>query len=376
MLTKGSARHKTTELAPGRTGGTSACTRAVGYVRVSTDMQALEGVSLDAQREKLRAYCKLHEIELIGICCDEGLSASTLDRPGLQSALKLLEGGKANTLLVVKLDRLTRSLLDLDTLVRRYFVEQRYHLLSVTESLDTRTAMGRFVLYILGLIAQWEREAISERTRDSMAHLKRQGVKLGAAPFGYAYGSELDAEGRKQIVEVPQAQALIERIVGLHVEGKTPCAIAGQLRKENIPSPRSAKWSTNVVMSVLLRQGRSLRKRPQTTREPRVWDRQQATKLAAACRAEGLSLRGIAAKLDEARLSPPRGGGWHAATVLTLLDSLPTPQRPDVRTRAQQLRAQGMSVRAVGRQLWNEGYRPERAAGWHNQTVSDLLATQ
>lgn len=347
----------------------------MGYVRVSTDMQALEGVSLDAQRDKLRAYCKLHEIELIGVCSDEGLSANTLERPGLQSALKMLESGKVNTLLVVKLDRLTRSLLDLDMLVREYFVEQRYHLLSVTESLDTRTAMGRFVLYILGLIAQWEREAISERTRDSMAHLKRQGVKLGAAPFGYSYVPELDAEGRKRIVEVPEAQAVIRRIVSMHAAGKTPCAIARQLRQENVPAQRSAKWSANGVMSVLVRQGRNICRRPQTKRPPRVWDRQQATELAADCRAEGLSLRGIAAKLEEARLSPPRGGNWHAATVLTLLDSLPTPQRPDVRTRAQQLRAQGLSVRAVGRQLWNEGYRPERAAGWHNQTVADLLAT-
>ena len=218
-------------------------------------MQVMEGVSLDAQRDKLRAYCKLHEIELMGICCDEGLSASTLERPGLQSALKLLESGKANTLLVVKLDRLTRSLLDLDMLVREYFVEQRYHLLSVTESLDMRTAMGRFVLYILGLIAQWETEAISERTRDSMAHLKRQGVKLGAAPFGYAYVPELDAEGRKRIVKVPEAQAIIKRIVSLHVAGQTPCAIARQLRHEKVPAQRSAKWSANGVMSVLVRQG-------------------------------------------------------------------------------------------------------------------------
>jgi DNA invertase Pin-like site-specific DNA recombinase len=287
----------------------------------------------------------------------------------------MLESDKANTLLVVKLDRLTRSLLDLDTLVRRYFVEQRFHLLSVTESLDTRTAMGRFVLYILGLIAQWEREAISERTRDSMAHLKRQGVQLGAAPFGYTYVPELDAEGRKRIVEVPEAQALIRRIVALHVADTTPCAIARQLRKENVPAPRSAKWSTNGVMSVLVRQGCSIRRRPQTKRPPRVWDRQQATKMAAEYRADGLSLRGIATKLDEARLAPPRGGSWHAATVLALLDSLPTPKRPDVRARAQQLRSQGLSVRAVGRQLWDEGYRPERAVNWHNQMVADLLAT-
>ncbi len=348
----------------------------MGYVRVSTDIQVMEGVSLDAQKEKLRAYCKLHEIELIGICCDEGISANTLERPSLQSALKKLENGHANTLLVVKLDRLTRSLLDLDSLVRRYFVEHRFHLLSVSESLDTRTAMGRFVLYILGLIAQWERESIGERTREAMAHLKRQGVKLGSAPFGYAYAPELDAEGRKRIVEVPEAQALIRRILEMHAAGKTPCAIARQLRKENVSGPRSDRWSTNGVISVLVRQGRTVRRQPKTKRPPRVWDRERAIEIAERCRAERLSLRGIAAKLEEARLSPPRGGEWHAATVLTLLDAIPTPERPDARSRAQQLRVQGLSMRAVGRQLWNEGYRPERAAIWHNRTVADLLESR
>lgn len=373
MLHKGSSRRETTESVLAATSAPNAHIRAVGYVRVSTDMQAQEGVSLDAQKEKLRAYCKLHEIELIGIYCDEGISANTLERPGLQSALKKLESGHANTLLVVKLDRLTRSLLDLDILVRRFFVERRYHLLSVSESLDTRTAMGRFVLYILGLIAQWEREAIGERTREAMAHLKRQGVQLGAVPFGYAYAPELDTEGRKRIVEVPGAQALVQRIVEMHKEGKTPCAIARQLRKERVPSPRSRSWSTNGVLRVLVRQGRTVRRRPRATRPPRQCDRKKAMELAVQGRAEGFSLRSIAVKLDEARLVPPRGGKWHAATVLGLLETLPTVDRPDVQTRARQLRAQGLSVRAIGRQLWNEGYRPERAMGWHNQAVATLL---
>lgn len=208
-----------------------------------------------------------------------------------------------------------------------------------------------------------------------MAHLKRQGVRLGSAPFGYAYGSELDTDGRKRIVEVPEAQALIHRIVEMHIEGKTPCAIARQLREEKVPSPRSRSWSTNAILRVLVRQGRTVRRRPKTPRPPRACDRKKAIELAAQYRAEGHSLRSIALKLDEARLAPQRGGRWHAATVLGLLEALPTAGRPDARMRAQQLRAQGLSIRGVGRQLWNEGYRPERAAGWHNQTVAALMAT-
>ncbi|HNN94414.1 MAG TPA: recombinase family protein [Pseudomonadota bacterium] len=78
---------------------------AIGYVRVSTQEQAKNGVSLDAQRDRLRAYCKLNAIKLIDIKADEGYSGSTLERPGLQSALQMLRRGRANTLLVAKLDQ-------------------------------------------------------------------------------------------------------------------------------------------------------------------------------------------------------------------------------------------------------------------------------
>ena len=80
---------------------------AIGYVRVSTQEQVSEGVSLDAQRDRLRAYCKAYGIKLIDIKVDEGISGGTLERPGLQSALQLLRRGRANTLIVVKLDRLS-----------------------------------------------------------------------------------------------------------------------------------------------------------------------------------------------------------------------------------------------------------------------------
>ena len=83
---------------------------AIGYVRVSTQEQATEGVSLDAQRDRLRSYCASNAIRLIDIVGDEGISGSTVDRPGLQAALYMIKRGRANTLIVVKLDRLSRSL--------------------------------------------------------------------------------------------------------------------------------------------------------------------------------------------------------------------------------------------------------------------------
>src|SRR5688572_4044244 len=125
---------------------TNGAKTAIGYVRVSTQEQAPEGVSLDAQRDKLRAYCRLHAIKIIDIRSDEGISGSTLERPGLQAALQMLKRGRANTLIVAKLDRLSRSLRDVCTLVEDFFSDDRYHLLSLCGMVNTHSAAGRMVL--------------------------------------------------------------------------------------------------------------------------------------------------------------------------------------------------------------------------------------
>jgi len=127
--------------------------KAVGYIRVSTDEQASSGVSLDAQKAKLEAYASLYDIELVDIEVDAGASAKTLNRPGLQSAVARCESGEAQALIVVKLDRLTRRVADLDTLIERYF-GNRFALMSVSEQVDTRTAAGRLVLNVLTSVAQ------------------------------------------------------------------------------------------------------------------------------------------------------------------------------------------------------------------------------
>ena len=168
----------------------AARTKVVGYIRVSTDKQADEGVSLDAQRAKLTAYAVAMDLELVGIVEDAGLSAKSLDRPGLRSALGMLESRKADALLVVKLDRLTRSVRDLGELVEKYFAS-RFSLLSMSDAIDTRTASGRLVLNVLTSVAQWEREATGERTRDALRHKKANGEFTGGnAPYGFSVDND------------------------------------------------------------------------------------------------------------------------------------------------------------------------------------------
>jgi site-specific DNA recombinase len=146
--------------------------KAAGYVRVSTDKQADHGVSLDAQAAKIRAMAVVHGAELIEIIVDGGESANSLQRPGMERLLALVEGKRVDAVIVAKLDRLTRSVKDLCTLLER-FERRGVALISVAESLDTGSAAGRLVLNIMTAVSQWEREAIGERMALSTAIWRR-----------------------------------------------------------------------------------------------------------------------------------------------------------------------------------------------------------
>jgi site-specific DNA recombinase len=178
-------------------------TRIVAYIRVSTEGQAESGLSLEAQRAKVEGYAALYDesIELVDVVIDAGVSAKSLDRPGLRRVLEMLDRGTADGILVAKLDRLTRSVRDLGDLVDRYFAE-RCSLLSVADSIDTRSAAGRLVLNVLASVSQWEREAIGERTSDALQAKKARGERVGTLPYGFRVGAggKLEADEAEQTV--------------------------------------------------------------------------------------------------------------------------------------------------------------------------------
>ena len=148
-------------------------TRAIAYIRVSTDKQQDKGHSLLAQQEKIMAYASLYDLDIIDYVI-ETASAKNLERDGLQGALAQIKSGKAEALIVVKLDRLTRSVSDLGYLVETYF--SKAGLLSVSEQIDTRSASGRLVLNVLASVSQWDREAIGERTAVVKQSMKANGL--------------------------------------------------------------------------------------------------------------------------------------------------------------------------------------------------------
>lgn len=227
-------------------------TRVIGYIRVSTQAQADDGVSLDAQRTKLTAYAVALDLDLVEIIVDAGISAKTLNRDGVQRALGMLDSGQADGLLITKLDRLTRSVKDLGELVETYFAD-RFALLSVNDSIDTRTAGGRLVLNVLASVSQWEREATAERTREALAHIAADGVQLGGEALGWKRTDDVDADGRRVVVEVADEADVIRTILALRADGMTLRAIASELTERGIATKRGGTWRASTVNAVIKR---------------------------------------------------------------------------------------------------------------------------
>lgn len=159
--------------------------RAAIYVRVSTDEQAREGFSIEAQKRRLVAFSESQDWLLSEIYIDDGYSAKDLNRPEMKRLLTDLELGRFDVVLVYKLDRLTRSTSDCDYLLKT-FEAHKVAFQSCTESFETRTATGRLFIRLIADIAQWERENIGERVRFGQEQKVFEGKKPGGKhPFGY-----------------------------------------------------------------------------------------------------------------------------------------------------------------------------------------------
>ena len=219
--------------------------RAIGYIRVSTDKQADRGVSLDAQSEKVRAMAVVQGAELVDVIVDAGESAKSLSRPGMARLLFLVDTGAVDTVIIAKLDRLTRSVKDLAELLER-LTRRGVSLVSVAESLDTGSASGRLVLNIMVSVSQWEREAIGERTRDAMRHKKSKLEFVGNAPYGYR-----QAPDKRHVEPEPGEQAILERIHRLRKTGKSLRGIAEQLNRLKIRTRQGSPWRHEYVARLL-----------------------------------------------------------------------------------------------------------------------------
>ena len=206
--------------------------RVLGYVRVSTAEQATKGAGLDAQRAAIRAECERRGWTLVAIHEDAGASGRSLNgRAGLASAVDRLERHEADALVVSKLDRLSRSLLDFAGLMERSR-RRGWALVALDLGVDSSTPSGEAMANVLATFAQLERRLIGERTRDALAVKRQQGVRLGRPPV-------LDPH-------------VARRIVRLRRSGSTLTAIADRLNRDGVPTAHGGElWRHSAVRAVL-----------------------------------------------------------------------------------------------------------------------------
>jgi DNA invertase Pin-like site-specific DNA recombinase len=205
--------------------------RVIGYVRVSTEEQQRSGAGLAAQRKAILDECHRRGWELVDVIEDPGYSAKDMRRPGVKAALEALKRKQADALVVAKLDRLSRSMIDF-TRVMATAQKQSWALVALDCAVYTTTPAGEAMAHVLATFAQFERRLIGQRTRDALAAKRAQGVRLG----------------RPRVMS-PRVR---ESIVAWRERGMSLAEIARTLNAEEIPTAQGgSRWYPSTVRAVL-----------------------------------------------------------------------------------------------------------------------------
>ncbi len=191
----------------------------------------MSGAGLEAQRDSILRECQRRGWELVDVIEDQGYSAKDLKRPGVQIALDALRSGRADALVVSKLDRLSRSMLDFSGIMA-LASKQSWSLVALDCAVDTTTPAGEAMANVMATFAQFERRLISQRTKEALAVKKAQGVRLGRPPA--------------------LSPATVSRIVKARAKKQTLQAIADKLNKDSVPTAHGGKcWYPSTVWAVL-----------------------------------------------------------------------------------------------------------------------------
>ena len=217
--------------------------RAALYTRVSTEDQAREGYSLDAQMRRLEAYCHVRGWKIGGRYRDEGCSGTDVNRPEYQNMFQ--ESDNWDVLVVLKMDRIHRNSVNF-TLMMNDLRNNGKEFNSMQEKFDTTTAMGRFVMDIMQRIAQLESEQIGERVKVGMTQKASFGTgPMGSGhPYGYVY-----CKGNLEVIE--DEAYTVSAIYRLYNEGYSMEDIANSLNRSKIPAKKGGQWNRQSICNIL-----------------------------------------------------------------------------------------------------------------------------
>lgn len=342
---------------------------AVGYVRVSTDMQATDGLSLEAQRHALQAYCSSHGLRLLRIYQDVG-SGGKADRPGLAEALAT----KSDVVVVLKFDRLSRSIKHFCELYERHFADGVRELVAIREAIRLDSALGRALVSILLVFAQMEREAMGERTREAIAHIHRMGYFFGKVPFGYQAVPAPGNPRYRVLVEDPVEQQALARVKALVDARHGLAEITEILNAEQLPPPQGDRWTRSLVYNLKIRKGwhtsKPVNQRPHSDEEVKLRMRE--------LRDRGTAYQSIANILNEEGYVPYKAKKFTVSGVVQLLGTMKERKIMTPRAFCESVirRANGErpSYPALARMLSEEGFlTPRGNTHWWPAQVQQLL---
>lgn len=213
------------------------------YIRVSTEDQAREGFSLGEQQEKLKDLCKFKEYEVFKVYKDAGISAKDMEhRPAFQEMLSDIRNGKINYIVAYKLDRVTRSVRDLEELISE-LEKYNCYLVCDRDDVNTSTANGRFFVRMLTVLSQLEIEIVSERTKFGLNGAIKSSHLPGIVPLGYK------KDGNKKTIVDETTKSIIERIFKMYLEGKSYFQISNILNDEKLLSPKH--WKDTTIQKII-----------------------------------------------------------------------------------------------------------------------------
>lgn len=218
--------------------------RVALYIRVSTERQANEGDSLEDQENDLKKYCDFRNFSIYNIYIERGKSGGNTNRPEYQKLIKDIKQKKINAVVVKKLDRLSRSLLDFENLMH-LMNENEVEFISIKENFDTTTAMGKAMLRVALVFAQLEREQTSERISDVMGYRASQGLFNGGRRlFGYSIVE-------KELVPYPKEKQIVEIIFSKFLETRSTSAVMHYLNENGFKYRDSKPWDDRQILKML-----------------------------------------------------------------------------------------------------------------------------
>ena len=218
-------------------------TKVVGYTRVSLDEQGERGVGLAAQRSAILAEVGARGWQLLEVFEDAGYSGRDCNRPALTAAMQMLRRCEAGALVVAKLDRLSRSILDF-TSIMATARKQSWGIVALDLAVDTTTPAGEAMASVMATFAQYERRLIAQRTSDALRELRSQGRAYGPTPFGYR------REGDR-LIEHADEQRVLTRIQRRRKKGESYDRIARSLNGSGTAAKMGGRWHAMSVRSVL-----------------------------------------------------------------------------------------------------------------------------